>query len=191
MNIASIGFRTKTAKAIAIALTDRSSPELVQRWDLELYDRDLPETGQPHHEVMELPWPEAQLAVRQYEDRIAEVTTERLRALIEELRSRALRVRAIGVVGSPDRNLQKIGNRHIRAHAAEGALFRRAVEIAAARCNLLCRPFSDRGFDEFAVRELQCKPQKVKTVMGAIGRSAGRPWRADERAAATAAWLVL
>jgi len=191
MNIAGIGLRTKTAKAIAIALTDRSPPEFVQRWDLELYDRDLPETGQPHHEVMELPWPEAQLAVRQYEDRIAEVTTERLRALIEELRSRALRVRAIGVVGSPDRNLQKIGNRHIRAHAAEGALFRRAVEIAAARCNLLCRSFSDRGFDEFAMRELHCKPQKVKTVMGAIGRSAGRPWRADERAAATAAWLVL
>jgi len=190
-SIASIGFRTKTAKAIAVALTYRSSPEFVQRWNLELYDRDVPETGQPHHEVMELPWPKAQLAVRRYEEIIENVTTERLRTLLEELRSRAVDVHSIGVVGSPDRRLERIGNHHIRAHAAEGILFRRAVEIAATRCNLSCRQFSDRGFEELAMQELQCTSREVKTVLGAIGRSAGRPWRADERSAATAAWIVL
>jgi hypothetical protein len=191
MSIGSIGFRTKTAKAIAVALTDRRSPEFVGRWNLELYDRDVPETGQPHHEVMELPWPEAQVAVRRYEKLIEDVTTELLQALLEDLRSRAVHVRSIGVVGSPDRRLEKLGNQHIRAHAAEGILFRRAVEIAAKRCKLPCQQFSDRGFEERAAQELQCTSQKIKTVMGAIGRSAGRPWRADERAAAMAAWIVL
>jgi hypothetical protein len=188
---ASIGFRTKTAKAIAVAVTDRSSPEFVQRWNLELYDPKVPETGQPHHEVMELPWPKAQLAVRRYEKLIEDVAAERLRTLLEELRSRDVHVRSIGVVGSPDRNLEKIGNRHIRAHAAEGTLFRHAVEVAATRCKVSCRQFSDRGFEDLALQELRCTSQQVKAVMGAIGRSAGRPWRADERAAATAAWIVL
>jgi hypothetical protein len=187
--IASIGFRTKTAKAIAVALTRRRSPEFVQRWTLELYDRDVPETGQPHHDVMELPWTEARVAVRRYEELIQDVTTVRLQTLLEELRSRAVHVSSIGVVGSPD--LEKLGNRHIRAHAAEGILFRRSVEIAATRCKLPCRQFSDRRFEDVAMKELQCTSNEIKTVMGAIGRSAGRPWRADERTAATAAWIVL
>ena len=188
---ASIGFRTKTAKAIAVAVTDRSSPEFEQRWNIELYDPRVPETGQPHHVVIELPWPEAQVAVRRYEQLIEDVATERLRTLVEELRSRSVHVRSIGVVGSPDRNLEKLGNRHIRAHAAEGILFRHVVEVAAKRCKLSCRQFSDRGFEALAMKELHCTSQKLKTALGVIGRSAGRPWRADERAAATAAWIVL
>lgn len=189
--IASIGLRTKTGRAIAVALTRRSAPEFVQRWNLELYDRGVPETGQPHHEVMELPWAEAQVAVRRYEKVIEDVTTERLRTLLDELRSQDVQVHSIGVVGSPDRKLEKIGNQHIRAHAAEGILFRRAVEIAASRCKLACHQFSDRRFEGLAVQELRCTTEELKRVLGAIGRSAGRPWRADERAAATAAWIVL
>jgi hypothetical protein len=189
--IASIGIRTKTAKAIAVALTHRDAPEFVQRWNLELCDRHVPETSQPHHEVMELPWPKAQIAVRKYEKLIEDVTTERLKTLLEELRARDVHVRSIGVVGSPDRSLEKLGNPHIRAHAAEGILYRRAVEVAAARCKLSCRAFSDRRFEELAVKELGLSSANIKTVMGAIGRSAGRPWRADERAAAAAAWIVL
>ncbi len=190
-SIASIGFRTKLGKAIAIALAEGAPPEFVQRWNVELYDRSVPATGQPHHEVLDFPWPEAQVAVGRYEERIADVTTERLQQLLGELRRRNMEVRAIGVVGSPDRNLEKIGNRHIRAHAAEGILFRRVVETAAARCHLTCRAFSDRGFDEYVKQELQRTSHDVKNVLAAIGRSAGRPWRADERAAATAAWIVL
>jgi hypothetical protein len=189
--IAAIGFRTKTAKAIALAVAGRGAPEFVERWNLELLDPDVPETGQPHHEVLELPWPAAQAEVRRYESLIQNVTTDRLRALLEELRSRSLKVHAIGVVGSPDRNLEKIGNRHIRAHAAEGILFRRAVEVAAARCKLACLQFSDRGFEDAAIQALHCTSQELRTAMESIGQSAGRPWRADERAAATAAWIAL
>lgn len=182
----SVGFRTKTGKAIAIALARRDAPEFSGRWNLELWDRELPATGEPHHEVMELPWPEALIAVRRYEDRIADVATERLRGLLDETK-----IQSIGVVGSPDRNLEKIGNRHIRAHAAEGMLFRRAIEIAAQRCGIRCRQFSDRGFEQTAMKELRCTSNMLANVMQTIGRAAGRPWRADERAAATAAWVAM
>ncbi len=190
MRIASIGLRTKTAKAIAVALADRDSPQFIHRWNLDLYDPAVPATGQPHHEVMELPWPEAQVAVWRLETIIQDVTTDRLQEMLKEMRASSLDVRAIGVVGSPDRNLEKIGNRHIRAHAAEGTLFRRAVEVAAKRCKVACRPFSDRGFDEVAATELRRTSQEIKRVLTVIGHSAGRPWRTDERAAAAAAWIA-
>jgi hypothetical protein len=51
--------------------------------------------------------------------------------------------------------------------------------------------FSDRDFDAAISPELRCKPKDVKSVLTAIGRSAGKPWRADERAAAAAAWVML
>src|SRR5437762_10337425 len=111
MNIVSIGFRAKTAKAIAIALSGvRSAPAFLGRWEVCLYDPRLPATGQPHHEVMELPWIEAQTAVRPLQSRIESVATDALAALMRELESKGCRVDGIGVVGSPDRNLDRIGN---------------------------------------------------------------------------------
>ena len=159
----------------------------MERWYLDLVDPNVPETGQPHHKVMELPWPKALLAVREYEKRIEDIATERLRRLLEELRSRSFQVRTIAVVGSADRDLQRIGNPHIRAHAAEGILFRHAIEVAAGRCGVAARQFSDPDFDQTAAEELRRDVDYVMSVVTAIGRSAGRPWRADERAAATAA----
>lgn len=188
--IAAIGFRAKSGKAIAVAVTDRHAPEFVERWYLDLVDPNVPETGQPHHKVIELPWPKALLAVREYEKLVEDIATERLRGLLEELRSRSVEVRTIAVVGSADRDLQRIGNPHIRAHAAEGILFRHAIEVAAVRCDVTSRQFSDRDFDETAAKELRRDVDDVRSVVATIGSSAGRPWRADERAAATAAWIV-
>jgi hypothetical protein len=140
---------------------------------------------------MELPWSEAQSAVRPIESRIERVAFTVLLALLTELGSKGRGVISIGVVGSPDRNLERIGNPHIRAHAAEGILFRRVLEVAAARHNLKWRGFSDRDFDSLAALELGRTPQDIKLALTTIGHSAGKPWRADERAAATAAWLTM
>jgi hypothetical protein len=192
MDAVSIGFRAKSAKAIAVALArGNAAPTYLARWNISLYDPMVPATGQPHHEVMELPWSEAQSAVRPYESRIESVATAALSALLSELESRGCRVGTVGVVGSLDRNLERIGNPHIRAHAAEGILFRRVLEVAATQHKLRWRSFSDRGFEETAASQLGRNPPDIKAVLAAIGHSAGKPWRVDERIAATAAWLML
>ena len=188
MNRIGIGFRTKTAKAIAVAVTDDAPPHFAGRWLIDLYDPSQPETGQPHHEVMEMPWPEAQVAVKRWVDRINDVATEALRTLAAGWPRASIHV---GVVGSPDRLLETLGNRHMRAHAAEGILYRRAIEVAAGNLRLPCRAFSDRDFEAPAVKTLSSTGQNVKSVLAAMGKEAGRPWRADERAAATAAWLAM
>jgi len=192
MAIASIGFRAKTGRAIAIALSqgDRS-PAYLARWEVVLHDPKIPATSQPHHEVMELPWSEAQAAVRQLEAGIENVATKVVAALMSEIQAKGFSVSGVGVVGSPDRKLERIGNPHIRAHAAEGILFRRVLEVAAAKHNLHWRTFSDRSFEELILRQLRSKPQEIQNTLVLIGRAAGRPWRADERAASVAAWLML
>jgi hypothetical protein len=190
--IASLGFRAKTARAIAIALTsDKAAPVYLGRWNIVLHDPADPATSQPHHIVMELPWEDAKSAVQPLERRIENVATEALAKLAGELGSKGFAISGIGIVGSPDRNLDRIGNPHIRAHAAEGILFRRVLETAANNHSLKWQSFSDRLFDEFAAAELRHQPLDIKAVLASIKGAAGKPWRADERAAATAAWLSL
>jgi len=192
MKTASIGFRAKTGKAIAVALTgSASAPEFVGRWDVLLHDPEVPATFQPHHEVMELSWPEAQRAVRPFQRSIEKIAAAVLSEITRELKARGFELSAVGVTGSPDRDLEKLGNFHIRAHAAEGILFRKVIETAAEKHKLRWRGFSDRDILPTAAAELDLPDEQVGSVLAAIGRAAGRPWRQDERAAAVAAWLAL
>lgn len=164
-----IGFRAKTGRAIAVALSDDG--EFLFRREVSLVDPKRPATAQPYHTVMTLPWDEAQVKVQPLVAAIEDVATKMLKALIAELGN----VTAIGVVGAPPKNLARIGNEHIRAHAAEGVLFRRVLEVAAERNGIPCHGISDK--------ELARPNAKIK----AMGKKAGPPWRADERAAAAAA----
>jgi predicted DsbA family dithiol-disulfide isomerase len=192
MKTASIGFRSKTGRAIAVALTaGASGPEFIGRWEISLHDPKIPATGQPHHEVMELPWAQAQRAVRPIERRIEKIAAAALAALARELKTRGFGLAAVGVTGSPDRSLEKLGNFHIRAHAAEGILFRRVIETAAEKHKLRWRGFSDRDVLQTAAAELGLREEQVTDMLTGVGRAAGRPWRQDERAASAAAWLVL
>src|SRR5262245_43199785 len=145
MRHASIGFRAKTGRAIAVAVSlDGSTPVFVGRWEVTLHDPRIPATGQPYHEVMDLPWPEAQARAIPYERQIETIAIDALKHLWNELHENSFTLTAVGVVGSPPRNLLKIGNPHIRAHAAEGILFRRVLEIAAQQSELHCSSFSEK-----------------------------------------------
>ncbi len=189
---AAIGFRAKTGRAIAVALVwADAGPEYIARWEMALHDPKLPATSQPHHEVMELTWSQAQAAVRPLEARIERLASKALSSLLADLCGRGLSVIGIGVVGSPDRPLERIGNPHIRAHAAEGILFRNVLETAAGQHNVPCRSFSDKTLAVLAPSELGCRTASIQSTLAAFGKIAGSPWRTDERAAATAAWIML
>jgi len=172
MQQAVIGFRAKTGRAIAVALGGtRATPSFLWRREVSLVDPRVPETAQPYHEVMELPWAEAIVRAEPFVRAIEAVAAGMIEGLLRDLD-----VRCIGVVGSPDRKLEKIGNPHIRAHAAEGALFRRVLEVAAAKHRLRVRTFTEPEMRaQFDAR------------LEFIGAQAGRPWRVDEKVAASAA----
>ena len=189
--VVAVGFRAKTGRAIGVALAGpEDAPELLWRGETSLVDPTLPETAEPYHHVMDLPWDKGQVAVQPLVARIEVVAATAVAALIRTLGAHGGKVRAVGVVGSPDRSLAKIGNYHIRAHAAEGILFRRVLEAAASENHLQCRAFSEKEVSASAASELG-GAARVAAYLKVLGVRAGSPWRADERAAATAAWLAL
>lgn len=188
----SIGLRAKTGRAIAVVLAGPvDSPQVVKRVELVLSDPAMPATREPYHEVMELPWERATVAVRKTAKRIEAVASKALACLVREAQAEGFAVRSVGIVGAGNRNLEKIGSTHIRAHAAEGVLFREVLEVAAASYNLPNQRFDERSLDETAELELKLPIAKIKAHLAEMGRSAGSPWRAGEKAAATAAWLAL
>ena len=159
-----LGLRAKTGRAIAVILAGtKAKPQFVARREISLVVPEIAGTEGPYHMVMALPWSEATVAVRA------------VRALAKEFA-----VKAVGVVGAPERQLQKIGNEHIRAHAAEGVLFRHVLELAAEANALSCRAFPEKTL-----------PGDFASQIQELGRIAGSPWRADEKMAATAALLVM
>jgi len=191
-SLVSIGLRAKTGRAIAVVLGGRpDAPYLLKRVELKLTDPAFPETGQPYHEVLDLPWEQAQVAARKIAIRIERLASEEISRLVRDAKPRGEIVCAVGIVGAGDRNLDRIGSTHIRAHAAEGVLFREVLEAGAASNSLPNRRFDERTLDATAESELNLSIEKIKAHLAEMGRSAGSPWRADEKAAATAAWLAL
>lgn len=94
------------------------------------------------------------------------------------------------VVGSlidPDR----IANAHIRIHALEGRLFRGVIESAADAAHLQSWIWRERDLYGFAAEHLRRPERVVRTTLTALGRTTGGPWRAEDKSAALAAWLVL
>jgi hypothetical protein len=187
-----IGLRAKTGRAIAVVVGGSpESPVVLRKSELKLIDPKVPHTAQPYHAVMELRWEESQKAVRQSAHAIERVARTALAGLVKELQANGSMVRGVGVIGSKDRDLARIGNYHIRAHAAEGILFRRVLELAAEREGLPTRTFADSELEKIASSELNVSPAAIKQTLKNLGRPLDPPWRTDEKFSALAAWLML
>ena len=189
---ACIGLRAKTARAMAVVVSGTArSPRAVTRAELTLSTPGSPEVFQPFHEVMSLPWDQAVVAVRHGERANEVAATRALKALLLELRGQGLSISRVAIVGAPERNLRAIGSPHIRAHAAEGVLFRHVWQVAAEAVDLPWVAFSEKGFEQAAAARLGLSAGALTEQIAELGRQVGRPWRADEKAAAMAAWIAL
>jgi len=189
---ATVGFRAKTGRAIAVALTGtRDEPQLVWRGEISLVDPSVPETSQPYHAVMDLPWTRGSEAAKPFVRAIAAIAAQRIAGIRSDLESRGFALRRVVTVGSHDRILEKIGNPHMRAHAAEGMVFRRVLDEAAETAGLRVETISDRAIREAAVSRLHFANAKIQSTLKKLGAEAGPPWRADEKAAAMGAWIAL
>ena len=164
---------------------------MITKTEINLVDPKIPETAQPYHEVMELPWEESERAVQKFARAIERVAIKTLAQLIKQQKSDGKKVCAVGIVGAPNRDLARIGNYHIRAHAAEGVLFRRVLDDAARANGLPFRAFAEREFAGVLERELGSRSIFVKKRLDVAARGLPPPWRADDKLAAMAAWLVL
>ena len=191
-NLVAIGLRAKTGRAICVVLGGSpDAPIVLTKTEIKLVDPKVPGTAQPYHVVMELPWPEAQRRVEKYARAIERVAKKAVADLVKQQTLSSNTVCGVGIVGAPDRDLGRIGNFHIRAHAAEGVLFRKVLNAAAEANRLKWRLIPDKDFERLVKSELGAKASRINRQISELGRTVPAPWRADEKQAATAAWLML
>jgi len=84
-----------------------------------------------------------------------------------------------------------IGNDHIRIHALEGQLFRTVVQTTLSRRGVHCSVWRDRDLFDLAGRQLRKPERALRSALLNLGRGVQGSWRAEQKAAALAAWLVL
>ena len=84
-----------------------------------------------------------------------------------------------------------MANPHIRAHAHEGQLFRTVLEDALRARDVDCDVIVDKQLAARAAKDLGRPASAVSRTVAAFGKTLGGRWRAEEKAAATAAWLAL
>jgi hypothetical protein len=182
-----IGFRIKSGYAIAIVLSGpATSPRAVARRIVELSDPAIAETKQPYHDGFGTENEDPREVARRV--KIIERCAKRsVAALLKETSDTARAALVVGSVIDPER----VGNPHIRAHANEGRLFRTVVEDALRSHGIACDVIVEKQLAARAAAGLRVADGAIKQTVAAFGKTVGGPWRADEKAAATAAWLAL
>lgn len=205
-----LGFRVKSGYAIAVALRGpASAPQAVVRRVVELSDPDAPETRQPYHagfyheqndarEIARRVAIVKRCAKKSVAELIDDVSKERAafaptaprRASGAGSRATNPGGRAGLVVGSVI-DPEQVGNPHIRAHASEGRLFRTVLEDALRSHGIDCNVIVEKQLAATAAAGLGRRDGDITRVVAAFGKTLGGPWRAEEKAAATAAWLAI
>lgn len=192
MRAAAIGFRVRSGRAIAVTMRGPANkPSIIARSEIMLRDPRAPRTWQPYHAVMRLPFDKAEAAVRPVRRRLDRVAERAIADVRRALTDQHITVRGVGIVGGGGADPRQIGNPHIRAHAAEGKLFREVLEAGAAACRLRWRSYSGKTIYDVAARALGVPRATINGRIGALGAGVVRPWSADEKMAAAAALVML
>jgi hypothetical protein len=98
---------------------------------------------------------------------------------------------AVGIVVGSLVDPTTIRNDHIRIHALEGQLFRQVVADAAQHAGLRASIWRERDLYLLAASELKRPQARLRASLASLGRGIQGPWRAEQKSAALAAWLML
>jgi hypothetical protein len=191
MHRATIGMRIKSGWAMAVLLAGpTANPRVVERRRIALSDPRRPRTRQPYHAGFGL----AQTSRRTIAAlvRVVERCARRsVGEMVRDARARGLGLRGTALVVGSVTDPASISNPHIRAHASEGALFRRVVADAAARLGLRSVVVVEREVYKVTARATRRPARQVRAMVAELGNSVEGSWRAEEKTAAAAAWLAL
>jgi len=186
-----IGCRVKSGWAMTVLLAGPvDSPCVLDRRRIELSDPSIPDTTQPYHAGLHTERTDAG-AVEQLTRMVARCAHQSVATLVRAYRAMGHKPARIGIVVGSIIDPATIANQHIRAHAQEGRLFRTVVETAAKKLGIAPAVLLERELYATAARTLGGSPGRIQRAATDLGRTVGRPWRAEEKTAAVAAWLAL
>jgi hypothetical protein len=184
------GFTVKSGWAAAVVVDGSGdSPAVVASRRIELSDPSDAHARQPYHAAAGT----ARKPGPQLDKLIAAVETfgrESVAVFIREQENTGRRFEGAGIVVGSLIDPGDIANDHIRIHALEGQLFRGIVKAATDRRHLASAVWRERDLYGFAATSLKRSESDLRQTLSGLGRSVGGPWRAEQKAAALAAWLV-
>ena len=187
---AAVGFTVKSGWAAVVLLTGSvADPVVARSRRIEISDPDVPDATQPYHAGFGT----ARDAGDELKRLVSSVKSYGRKSVARVLREfqddHALR--GVGVVVGSLIDPQSIGNDHIRIHAMEGQLFRTVVIDAAEAMRLRCHVRRERDIYGDAAKVLKKAEPSIRNRLTAIGRGIDGGWRAEHKAAALSAWMLL
>jgi hypothetical protein len=187
---AALGFTVKsgwTAAVLVAAGSGGAEVACIERVDIS--DPDVPESRQPYHEGFGTARGETAALKRL----LASVERHGARSVASFIAAQQARfdVRRAGLVVGSLADPATIANHHIRIHALEGQLFRETVRKAVVGAGMECQVWRERDLWGQAARILGVAEPAIKTRMAGLSRPASGPWRAEQKAAAAAAMMLL
>jgi hypothetical protein len=150
------------------------------------------EEGAVYHVAQELPLAKARAHLKRAEQRFVEQARREIHALAASLEGKVVGAGFSAPTPKTLPSLEAILKSHPLIHTAEGELYRR-VFISA--CEVLgplpCPRIPPDSLAERAAALLGMTRAKVEARLAAMGKASGRPWAAEQKQSALAAWLVL
>jgi hypothetical protein len=187
-----IGFRVKTGRATAVVMAGpASAPRVLSRKSLQLFDPAIPESHQPFHAEIELPAADSARVVPIALRAVERVALSVLRELVGEIQPGLGSIVGIALVAGSATDPESIRNPHMRAHAREGQFFPQALAAAAKVMRIPAITIVESEVFISAAARLGKTPDAIKIAITELGRAIGKPWSAEEKAAAAAAWIAL
>lgn len=151
----------------------------------------MPESHQPWHAEFELPAEESARVVPKALAAVERVALSALRELVGEVQTGQGAILGISLVAGSATDPESIHNPHMRAHAREGQLFPNALAAAARAMRIPAVTMVESEVFASAAAKLGKSPDAVKVAVTELGRAVGKPWSAEEKCAAAAAWITL
>jgi hypothetical protein len=186
-----LGFRVKSGYAVAIALAEPASrPSVLASTTVALSDPAVEATRQPYHAGLGSARQDAR-AIARLTRIIERCASASVNALLDTPGLHGHRCGGAGLVVGSVIDPDTVGNPHIRAHAHEGRLFRTVLERALRSRGIGCVIVVEKSLAAEAARTLGRPDREISAIVAALGVSIKGPWRAEAKAAATAAWMVL
>jgi hypothetical protein len=167
-----------------------SKPTVIDRRRVELADPAVPQSTQPFHAGLDLPKAASAKTVARLVKCVEQYSARTIAELIRDC-ARGHRLVGAGIVAGSIVDPHTIANDHIRAHAEEGRLFRVVIESALKRARLKSSVTPEKELLNKSTRVLGISERTLKLNLVAMGKALDGSWRAEEKVATLAAWMIL
>lgn len=185
------GCKPHTGWAIAVLVSGPAdAPVVLDRRRIQLCPDDLPR--QVYHAAQGLPRARAAALVNEVDAAVATMTAAVVKALADVAAEHGELV-ALAVVGNP-RDLPDLGvalSNHSMLHAAEGELYRGALDDAAEELGVPVTPVPPKRTVDEAAIALGTSRDTLAARLTGLRAELGAPWQADHKDATAAALMAL